>query len=107
MIIGIALSSTMGCGKKEDKAPVEQVATATIKLASYKFNPTTITITAGTIVTFMNDDPEVHNVRIPALGIDQNIEPGASWDYTFDTAGEFAVDNRMTENPMKATIVVE
>ncbi len=111
MILGLSLSMTVGCGggdKAADAAPTEQAAaTATIKLSGYKFNPNTISITAGTIVTFMNEDPEVHNVRIPALNIDENIEPGASWTYTFATAGEFAVDNRMTESPMQATITVQ
>ncbi len=110
MILGVSLSLTVGCGgdKPADTTPTEQAAaTATVKLSAYKFNPTTVSITVGTIVTFVNEDPEVHNVRIPALNIDENIEPGASWKYTFATAGEFAVDNRMTESPMKATISVK
>ena len=110
MIIGLSFSMAVGCGsEKKDTKPVEEAAaaTATVKLSGYKFNPTTLSIAVGTIVTFKNKDPEVHNVRIPALNIDENIEPGASWTYTFSTAGEFAVDNRMTENPMKATITVQ
>jgi plastocyanin len=99
------------CGKKEevkDDTPVETApADKTMKLSGYRFNPTTLSIPVGTKVTFKNEDPEVHNVRIASLNVDQNVEPGKSWSYTFDTAGEYAVDNRLATNPMTATITVK
>jgi hypothetical protein len=35
------------------------------------------------------------------------IEPGTQWSYTFSSTGEYAVENRLADSPMKASIVVE
>lgn len=78
-----------------------------VTLYKYKFNPTNLTVPAGTTVKFSNKDPDGHNVNIPALNIDQNLAAGESFEYTFDTTGEFAVSNRLASNPMQMTIVVE
>ena len=76
-------------------------------LFQYRFNPNTLTIPVGTTVVFKNKDAERHNVRIAALGVDHNIDPNQTFEYTFSKKGEFAVDNRMATNPMSATIVVK
>lgn len=86
-------------------APAAQ--TKKVVLWQYRFNPASLTVNSGDTVVFENKDPEPHNVNISALNVDQNIEPGATWSYTFNTAGEYAVGNRLAENPMTATIVVQ
>lgn len=110
------VSFAVACGGGDEAtvpdttATTETPATPEAKrlvLFQYRFNPNTLTIPAGTTVTFANKDPERHNVRIAALNIDQMIEPNAEWSYTFNTTGEFAVDNRLATNPMNATIIVE
>lgn len=103
-----ALSACGGGDKTEDTTPTEtKPADKMVKLSGYKFNPNSLSIPVGTLVTFKNEDPEVHNVRIASLNVDQTIEPGKEWSYTFDTAGEYAVDNRLATNPMTATITVQ
>ena len=81
--------------------------TKEVMLYQYRFNPNSLSISVGTTVKFTNKDPERHNVRIAALNIDEMVDTGASWSHTFDTKGEFAVDNRLATNPMAMTIVVE
>ena len=109
---------TMACSSSEpveDEAQQEQVEqpadqqtqAKTVTLYQYRFNPNTLTVPAGTQVVFVNKDPEKHNVNIPALNIDESIEPGGEYAYTFDTTGEFAVSNRLSTSPMKMTLVVE
>lgn len=100
--------------KKKQEVPDEPVDTSTpapqakeVMLYQYRFNPNTLSVPVGTTVSFKNKDPERHNVRIAALNIDQMVEAGESWSHTFDTKGEFAVDNRLATNPMSMTIVVE
>jgi plastocyanin len=61
--------------------------------------PKEITVSPGTTVTWTNDDTTIHTVveGSPASassgatpGFDSSIiAPGATWDNTFDTAGEF------------------
>lgn len=79
----------------------------TISLYKYQFNPANLTIQAGTTVMFSNKDPDQHNVSIPALNLDVNLGPDESFEYTFDTLGEFAVSDRFATSPMKMTIVVQ
>ena len=111
VLVFCALSVT-ACKKKQEvpDAPVAAAPapqTKEVMLYQYRFNPNTLSISAGTTVNFVNKDPERHNVRIAALNIDQMIDSGQSWSHTFDTKGEFAVDNRLATNPMSMTIVVE
>ncbi len=81
--------------------------TSKVVLWQYRFNPASLTISAGDTVQFENKDPEPHNINIAALNVDQNIEPGATWSYTFNTAGEYSVGNRLVEQNMSATIIVQ
>ncbi|MBA2662324.1 MAG: cupredoxin domain-containing protein [Bradymonadaceae bacterium] len=77
-----------------------------IVMYQFKFNPNTLTIPAGTKVTFQNKDPERHNVNIAALNVDHNVDPNQSWSHTFSTKGEFAVSNRFSQ-AMSLTLIVE
>ena len=86
-------------------APAAQ--TKKVVLWQYRFNPASLTVSAGDTVQFENKDPEPHNVSIAALNVDQNIEPGATWSYTFNAAGEYSVGNRLATNPMTASIIVQ
>ena len=110
VMVACALSAT-ACKKKQE-VPDDTVTASVpqakeVMLYQDRFNPNTLTISAGTSVKFVNKDPERHNVRIAALNIDEMVDSGSSWSHTFDTAGEFAVDNRLATNPMSMTIVVQ
>lgn len=95
-------------GQQQTEQPADQQAAAkAVTLYQYRFNPNTLTVPAGTTVVFTNKDPEKHNVTIPALNIDESIEPGGEFTHTFNTTGEFAVSNRLSATPMKMTLVVE
>ncbi len=107
----VAATFTVACGGSDtpaDTTPVEQTPqTMTINMFGYQFNPNSLTIPAGTTVNFTNKDPENHSVTITALGVDQVVEPGKTFTFTFTTQGEFAVSNRLATNPMAATITVQ
>lgn len=77
-----------------------------VVLYQYQFNPNTIEIQPGTTIVFQNRDPESHNVNIPALSIDEEIDPNDEWAHTFETRGEFAVDNRHIDG-MRLDLAVE
>lgn len=110
-LILVATTFAVACGGS-DPAPDADTTQAApeskdVNLFGYKFNPNSLTVPAGTTVVFNNKDPENHNVTISALGIDEVIEPGQSFSFTFTTTGEFAVSNRLVSNPMSATITVQ
>ena len=111
LIASLALFA-LACGGSSSTVPDQPVTEAqpqqsrTIVLYQYRFNPNTISVPAGTTIIFQNRDPESHNLNIPALNIDQNIEPNQEWSYTFSTRGEFAVGNRFSDG-MRLDIVVQ
>lgn len=111
LFIMSAASATIACGGGDtpaDESATEPAAQqASMVLYQYKFNPNTLSVAAGTTVVFENKDPERHNVTIPALNVDQMVDSGQSWEYTFDTTGEFALENRLSNAPMTATINVQ
>jgi plastocyanin len=121
MVLGLSLVVALpacksGGSDKKDKAPTEsemdkqdstkKSSAHQVTLYNYQFNPNKLTIDKGATVKFANKDPEKHNVKIAALDVDQNIKSGESWSYTFETSGEFAVENRLLDKPMTMTIVV-
>lgn len=74
--------------------------------ADYSVN--VLTIPVGTTVTWTNDDPEmIHTVTDVDGAFDSGfMESGASWSFTFDTAGEF--EYYCLPHPwMRAKVVVE
>lgn len=111
-LVGSLMLFSLACSSS-DPVPDEEVAEAPepaedrpVVLYQYQFQPSSISVAPGTTVVFQNQDPESHNVNIPALDVDQNIEPNDEWSYTFDTEGDFAVGNRFSEG-MKLDLTVE
>ncbi len=95
------MAMNLAC-RSSEPAPDETVTqapqeTRTVVLYQYQFNPNSLTVSAGTTVTFQNRDTERHNINIPALNVDQNIDANGEWSYTFATSGEFAVTNRFQD----------
>ena len=67
---------------------------ATVKMVGFQFDPTALTVKAGTRVTFTNSDSALHEVAEGENGkkadpsrFDESVKPGASTTITFDTAG--------------------
>lgn len=111
-VLGCFALTAVACGGK-DEVPdkgVQQGSNApkdrSVVMYQFKFNPNTLTVPAGTTVTFSNKDPEAHNISIPALNVDNSVEPNQSWSHTFTTTGEFAVSNRFSQ-AMSMTLIVQ
>ncbi|WP_422615747.1 plastocyanin/azurin family copper-binding protein [Nocardia jejuensis] len=59
-------------------------------ITNFAFAPATLTVTAGTTVTWTNRDEEPHNVSPAAGGFTSpNLGTGATYTFTFTTAGSF------------------
>lgn len=71
------------------------------------FMPGTITVAAGTMVTWTNNDAMDHTVTNENGIFDSgNIQPGITYSYRFDDAGTFTYHCALHAG-MQGTVVVE
>ncbi|MBM2831245.1 MAG: copper-binding protein [Dehalococcoidia bacterium] len=77
----------------------------TVTISGFAFNPSTLTIKRGDKVTWVNQESVAHIVAGGAF-VSSTLSQGASFPYTFATAGAFAY--RCGIHPsMTATIIVQ
>lgn len=122
-----AVLGAAGCGgssskPKQDTAPAAttaapsaapaakpKAATTAVSVKNFEFAPTTLTVKAGTKVTWKNGDATNHTVTFSGDGgapasVD-NLAQGASASRTFKTAGTYSYVCTFHPN-MKAKVVV-
>ena len=108
-IVGGVLTAVLvaACGATAG-AEASPVATDTVHLPpSYRFQPGTITVPAGTTVTWTNDDHFTHNVDLADDPAEPPVmRPGESVRLTFATPGRFAYVCSFHPNDMRGVIVV-
>jgi len=71
------------------------------------FTPSTITVSAGTTITWTNNDGVVHNVTSNTSGLfsSGSISPNGTYSHLFSTAGTFSY--KCTIHPsMTGSVVV-
>lgn len=78
-----------------------------VEIKNDAFSPSTITITAGTTVTFTNGDDDAHTVTATDGSFDsKGLDSSARWRHTFVKPGTYAYYCQL--HPfMKGTIVVK
>ncbi len=97
-----------GCGASA-AASGQPVQTNKVEMAkSYKFSPAVIQVTAGTTVTWNNDDNFTHDVRLldGSNWKSKPLAPGDSTTYTFDKPGEYNYDCSFHPQDMKGKVIV-
>lgn len=85
----------------------------TVKLSGFAFDPATLTISAGTKVTFQNMDGVTHTVTQGKDGtadanalFNKQLPAGQTFEFTFDKAGTYHV-TCMIHHQMNMTITVQ
>ncbi len=77
-----------------------------VTIANFAFGPASLSVAAGTTVTWTNDDSAAHTATADDGSFDSSsIAPGATFSQAFDTAGTFAYHCSIHPN-MTATIEV-
>lgn len=81
-------------------------ATATVHIKNFAFVPAKLTVPAGSVVRFVNDDSEAHTVTAENRSFDSSgLDSGSAWAYRFAKPGSFAYFCALHPY-MKGTIVV-
>lgn len=95
----VTLMVAAGCGSKKTTTPTTPKTTpstsppsgstgSTVVIKNFTFEPSQLTVKAGTTVTWKNEDSTVHTVT--GTGWDSGqVQPGAEFQKTFDTAGTY------------------
>jgi plastocyanin len=92
-------------GNTTTPGPVEIPLTASVSISGFAFNPGTLTVAAGTIVTWTNNDSMQHTVTGGELD-SQKLAQGQTYSHTFNTPG--TIDYICTIHPsMKGKIIVQ
>jgi len=105
---GMPMAPAAGSGTAP--APDAPVATTVVAIQNFAFSPATITIKAGSTVTWTNRDEDPHTVTALSGGMSGPfhspvLNTGQSYRYTFTAPGRF--DYLCTIHPfMTATVVV-
>lgn len=74
---------------------------------SYRFAPETIQVSAGTTVTFRNEDNFTHSVKLrDGSEPDHLVKPGESVQITFAQPGTFDYECSLHPRDMRGTVVV-
>jgi amicyanin len=78
----------ISCAKTVDDSPTPGALDVFIQ--DMAFNPSTITVTAGSTVTWTNKDINTHNVTSDGgLFTSGNINPNEAYSFKFDTPGTY------------------
>ena len=81
-------------------------AGARVRIAGFAFVPATLTVTAGTRVTFVNDDEEPHTATAADGSFDSEaLDLHQTWQHVFAVPGRYAYVCELHPH-MKGTVIV-
>lgn len=100
----MALLLIAGCYNTA-KQETTSTTTNSVEIKDFAFNPSTINIKAGTVVTWTNQDTIKHDVKLDEIQ-SPNLAKGQSWSYSFTTPGNYNYICSIHPS-MQATIIVE
>ena len=92
-----------GCGGSESSEPVATTEVAMVK--SYRFEPGTIEIDAGSSVTWTNEDNFTHTVQVDDQE-DHKVERGGSVSIAFAKPGTYHYVCTLHSRDMEGEVIV-
>ena len=106
VVLALAMLALLPVACQEDSTSAEPVRTNQVDLPpSYRFEPKVIQVTAGTTVTWTNNDHFTHSVELDGEP-DRQIKPGESVEITFDAPGEYDYLCTLHPHDMSGTVIV-
>ena len=110
LVAAFALSACSTSGAGGGAGAGEPVATSTVNLPpSYRFDPPSIGVTAGTTVTWTNNDNFTHSVQFQDGGLPTDpmvMKPGTNATFTFETPGTYQYLCHLHPQNMRGTVTV-
>jgi plastocyanin len=107
-LVGAAVGSVLAGGVLFARAQTPAAAAAAVGIDNFTFNPQTVTVKAGTTVTWTNKDDIPHGIAVTnnAFKRSQALDTDDSFSFTFATPGTYQYFCYIHPH-MTGTIVVE
>lgn len=103
VIVSCGKSNSYGSSSSNNPVPVAN----SVSIVNMAFSPVTLTVTAGSTITWTNNDNMTHTVTADDNSFDSgNIAMGSKYSKTFSTAGTYTYHCTIHPN-MKGTIIVK
>jgi plastocyanin len=106
-VVTVYVTSTAAEEEEEEGGDEAAAGGEAIDIVDFAFAPAELTVPVGTTVTWTNQDSAPHTVTADDGAFDSGrMDQGATFSFTFDTAGTYAYHCDFHPN-MTATITVE
>lgn len=103
----LASCSSSGGGTKTSSSPATSATGNTVDVKNFSFNPSSLSVSKGTKVTWKFDDSAAHNVTASDSSFKStDLSSGGSYSFTFNTAGTYSYICTIHQY-MKGTITVK
>lgn len=99
--------SPASSGASGSQTPAAPASAGSVTVTSTGFQPTLVTVKAGSVVTWTNNDTAAESITSDTAGVfdSGSLAAGATYQFTFSQAGTFTYHS--TTNPaLKGTVVV-
>jgi len=103
LFVVLAIVGGSGCASSA-AAPVKTAAVTLPR--SYRFDPASIEVRAGTTVTWTNADNFTHSVQVTGTGDTHVMKPGETASIVFERPGTYAYLCTFHAQNMKGTVTV-
>ena len=115
VLVSIVVLASSGCGGSggSDAYGESQVVSlsdqaVTVEMKDNSFEPQGIRVKPGTTVTWVNNDPAVHNVRqVESAFLSPDINPAGMFIFSFDKPGRYRYQCTYHHPNMNGVVFVE
>jgi plastocyanin len=96
ILTAVLLLGGTGCSTSKTTAQTPSITTTaasfnTVNIVNFTFTPGTLTVKAGTMVTWTNNDTTTHRPTSDTGVFDSgDLAPGATFSFTFNNRGTFS-----------------
>ncbi len=109
-LAGLAVPIALPAADPPPSTSTQQIAKTEgpqVVISNFQFTPATLTVPAGTTVTWINQDDDTHTVTAAnRLFSSEVLDPGQSFTHTFATPGTYSYHCAIHPH-MTATVIVK
>ncbi len=107
LLLSFMICLLLGCSKKDNNTTTPVTTSAAVSIENFSFEATSVTIKAGTTVTWTNHDATAHTVTADDGSYDSgSLAQDGAYSYTYQKAGTYKYHCKF-HTMMTGTVVVQ